>query len=184
MTGETSGPTGRLAELRTSARGWHGVQLAVLGFIGLCGVLKPAARSAPYWLQVLSAVLILGALVLACLATFLVGRAAWPLYGRGAVPADDPAEADRAARSLRTGLLLTFVAVGLSALAALSAWWPVNAGATATASSAVAVQAGTQSWCGRLADSNPGTVRIETGGQLVEVPLSSVTAIRAVSGCD
>jgi hypothetical protein len=69
-------------------------------------------------------------------------------------------------------------------LAALSAWWPVSDGSTATASSPVAVQAGTDSWCGRLADSNPGTLRIESGGQLVEVPLSSVTAIRAVSGCD
>ena len=33
----------RLTELRNSARGWHGVQLAVLGFIGLCGVLQSGA---------------------------------------------------------------------------------------------------------------------------------------------
>ena len=45
----------RIAELRGSARGWHGVQLAVLGFIGLCGVLREGAGSGePHWLQVLS----------------------------------------------------------------------------------------------------------------------------------
>src|SRR3712207_8556040 len=39
--------TGRLDELRASARGWHGVQLAVLGFIGLCGVLQEEQPSDP-----------------------------------------------------------------------------------------------------------------------------------------
>ena len=33
-------------QLRTSARGWHGVQLAVLGFIGLCGALHDAEAAA------------------------------------------------------------------------------------------------------------------------------------------
>jgi hypothetical protein len=50
---ETMVGDGRLAELRTSARGWHGVQLAVLGFIGLCAVLQgqadsPAPRALPF----------------------------------------------------------------------------------------------------------------------------------------
>ena len=31
-----------LADLADSRRGWHGVQLAVLAFIGLCGVLSDA----------------------------------------------------------------------------------------------------------------------------------------------
>jgi hypothetical protein len=189
-TDEPVAGAGRLAELRASARGWHGVQLAVLGFIGLCGVLKPAGRTSPDWLQVLSGLLVLGALVVACLATFLVGRAAWPLYSRGAEPAAEPAEADRAARWLKTGLLLTFVAVGLLALAALSAWWPsTDGGATTTPAAAaqtggaVELQAGSNSWCGQLADAGPGMVRLVTGGEVVQVQLGSVTGIRAVSGC-
>ena len=74
----------RLTELRTSARGWHGVQLAVLGFIGLCGVLS-GGSAAPQWLEWLSMWLALAALACACVATFLVGAAAWPLY-RARVP--------------------------------------------------------------------------------------------------
>ena len=36
--------------LQTSARGWHGVQLAVLGFIGLCGALHDAgSATGPPW---------------------------------------------------------------------------------------------------------------------------------------
>ncbi|MFD0597018.1 hypothetical protein ACFQZ4_36105 [Catellatospora coxensis] len=34
-----------LAKLIDSARGWHGVQLGVLGFIGFCGVLKMGAQA-------------------------------------------------------------------------------------------------------------------------------------------
>src|SRR3954471_8538074 len=83
MADSTTPPAeaGRLAELRTSARGWHGVQLAVLGFIGLCGVLQQQRSNEPQVVQVLAATAALVALAVACLATYLVGRAAWPLYG-------------------------------------------------------------------------------------------------------
>jgi hypothetical protein len=33
-------PADRLQELSASARGWHTIQMAVLGFIGICGVLR------------------------------------------------------------------------------------------------------------------------------------------------
>lgn len=67
----------RIAELRVSARGWHGVHLAVLGFIGLCGVLQPGAGSGePHWLQVLAGLLVVAALGIACVATVLVALAA------------------------------------------------------------------------------------------------------------
>src|SRR6476469_5318107 len=81
----------RIAGLRGSARGWHGVQLAVLGFIGLCGVLREGAGSGePHWLQVLSGLLVLTAFGIACLATVLVALAAWPVYAPRAV--GQPAE--------------------------------------------------------------------------------------------
>src|SRR3954447_9116885 len=115
----------RLEELRTSAKGWHGVQLAVLGFIGFCGVLKGEGSTAPRWMEALAGILVLVSLAIALYATYLVGRAAWPLYGaRGAEPADDAAEVARTSRRLTTGLALTFTAIALLALAGTSSWWP------------------------------------------------------------
>jgi hypothetical protein len=38
-------PGDRLKELSASARGWHTIQMAVLGFIGICGVLRTADGS-------------------------------------------------------------------------------------------------------------------------------------------
>lgn len=35
---------------RASAKGWHGVQMAALGFIGLCGVLQRDDGDDPRWL--------------------------------------------------------------------------------------------------------------------------------------
>jgi hypothetical protein len=173
---------GRLDELRASARGWHGIQLAVLGFIGLCGVLEPGDASAPTWLQVLSGLLVLVALALACLATYLVGRAAWPLYGpRSREPrADDPAEIERASRWVRSGLLLTFAAVALLALASALAWWPEKEAQAGQ----VEVQAADGAWCGQLAAGSGATLDVVTADQgTVQVPLEQLTAVRAVADC-
>ncbi len=181
-TSEVPSPqSGRLAELRVSARGWHGVQLAVIGFIGLCGVLKPDGTAAPTWLEAVAGILALAALALACLATYLVGRAAWPLYDAGA-PADDASELLRTSRRLTTGLLLTFVAVGLLALGGATAWWPSDAEADVVAGS-VEVQAQGESWCGRLAEASPGTLRVLDAGAPVELPLEAISTIRSVDGC-
>src|SRR4051812_30227980 len=110
-------PPGRLAELRASARGWQGAQLAIIGFIGFCGVVQDGRPDNPMWLQVWAGILALAALVLACGATFLVGRVAWPLYGgRQPEATNETAELERDGRRLRTGLILTFVALALLAL--------------------------------------------------------------------
>ena len=141
----------RLTELRTSARGWHGVQLAVLGFIGLCGVLS-GGSAAPAWLEWLSMWLALAALACACLATFLVGAAAWPLY-RARAPASGEAEIEKTSRRVTSGLALTFVAVILLALATASSWWPSDED-----DDRVQVQtASGQTACGELAASQTGT---------------------------
>ena len=66
------------ADVRGSARGWHQLQVAVLGFIGLCGVLQRGRPENPMWLQTLAALLIVGALAIALAAIFVVGRVAWP----------------------------------------------------------------------------------------------------------
>lgn len=174
----------RLAELRSSAKGWHGIQLAALGFIGLCGVVKPADSASPEGLQAMSGTLILVAFVAACLGILFVGKAAWPIYGAQAQPAidGDGAAVDRASRQLRRGLVLTFVSIALVALATTSSWWPGDGTAGATT---VEVQAANgQTVCGELAGSaQSGTLRVVTDAQPIELQLGQVASVRPVSGC-
>jgi hypothetical protein len=177
---EASEQPSRLAELRSSAQGWHGVQLAVLGFIGLCGVLKPAAESAPRWLQAVAGILVVAALAIACLATFLIARVAWPLYTGSKAHDDTSAELARAGGQLTRGLVLTFVAVGLVALASAISWWPKPSGAGGQ----VEVQsADGQTFCGRLSEARQGVIRIETEDRPVLVAVQSVASLRSVDSC-
>ena len=174
----------RLAELRGSAKGWHGVHLAALGFIGLCGVIKPGESSNPEALQALAGTLILVAFVAACMGIYYVGKAAWPIYGADPLPAidADAATVERASGQLKRGLALTFVSIALTALAATTSWWPTEeAGGGAT----VEVQAaGGQSVCGELAESTQnGTLRVVTDSESVDVPVGQVARVRPVGSC-
>jgi hypothetical protein len=127
-------------------------------------------------------VLALVALVLACLATFLVGRVAWPLMATGPV-ADDTAAAGRASRDLRRGLVLTFVALALLALGTASGWWPQPAGEEG-GDALVAVQASSgEQWCGALGDAGPGELRVSVDGDPVVVALRDVVVVRPVGSC-
>ncbi|MDX6681305.1 MAG: hypothetical protein QOG94_1344 [Solirubrobacteraceae bacterium] len=172
----------RLLELRASAKGWHGVQMAVLGFIGLCGVLQRDDAGDPTWLQVWALLLAVAALLTALWAIVLVGRAAWPLYGpQPELPSELDYEARLrvASRQLSRGLALTFVSVALLALGTASAWWPssVEAGL-------VEVQAASgQRVCGALADAPHGELHVVSGGSTVRVALQDVSAVRAVGAC-
>ena len=174
----------RLGELRTSARGWHGVQLAVLGFIGLCGVLQQHAGSAqPHWLQVLAGLLAFAAFGIACVATVLVALAAWPVYAARPRATDDDAEVASTSRRLRTGITLTYAAVAVIALATSSAWWPDDQTGGEVASS-VEVTTGAGRICGDLASpSDQGVLAISAGGRVVEVALSDVVSLRPVDTC-
>jgi hypothetical protein len=174
---------GDLDELRTSARGWHGVQLAVLGFIGLCGALQSGADSGnPDWLEQLAAVLVLLALAVACLATVLVAGAAWPVNGwRHSSARDDgtvEAEVRRDGRHLRTGIVLTFVAVGLVALATSSSWWP-----TKKSGALVEVSTAQGTVCGTLLGSQDGGLAVDVGGQRIVVPMDQVAGLRPATSC-
>ena len=175
-------PPDRLTELRVSARGWHGFQLAVIGFIGLCGVLQGGRPDNPWWLQTLSGVLAIVALVFACAATFLVARVAWPLYG-GRYPADDAAALERDGRRLKAGLVLTFAALAVLALGTASGWWPQEDG-DAGGDALVAVETtGGQRACGTLGDGDAGTLSVTVDGRPVTVPLESVAALTSVGSC-
>lgn len=168
--------------VRTSARGWLTLQLAALGFVGLCGALKAGgsgASWAPRAVEAVAGILVLVALALAILAIYLVGRTAWP-------PAGGPEDPARAARRLRTGLLLTFATVLLTAVAATSSWWPAPEAADrapgGTGAPTVQVTTSSGSVCGELTTgSSPLTLVVQ--GQTVDVPLTDVTSVAPVTGC-
>lgn len=171
----------RLERIRESAAGWQRTQLAVFGFVGLCGVLAEMTGSdAPRAVQTAAAVLVLVSLAVALLATFLVGRVAWPHYGTRAAPTDTVADGDLAGatRSLRAGLIATFVAVVILAVATTSGWWPTGG----TADHLVQVDTTSGSACGRLVD-GAGGIAVEVHGQVVQIPEGTVTGLTPVSSC-
>jgi hypothetical protein len=167
-----------LEELRASARGWHGVQLAVIGFIGLCGVLKGGRPDNPMWLQVLSVLLIFVALALACAATYLVARVAWPLYGPRHEVGDEAAEVARAGRRIKQGLVLTFTAVAALAVATASGWWPQPVESGGAGGTQISVQARSgERVCGTLGQASPGNLSVDVDGRPVVVSLDNVAEI-------
>lgn len=173
---------GRLGRVRESAANWQRIQLAMFGFAGLCGVLqKMGASSAPRGVQVVAGVLVLVSLAVALLATYLVGRVAWPLYRAGATAGDpaEPADLTGPTRSLRTGLVATFAAIVILAVAATSGWWPSGGGGDA--GRLVRVDTTNGSVCGRLVEG--GGIAVETQGQVVRIPQGTVTGLTPVSSC-
>src|SRR5262249_20514953 len=172
-------PGYRLKELSASARGWHAIQMAVLGFIGICGVLRTADSPAPRAVQWLAAALAVAALAAASLAIFNVGRVAYPISDAsdGASPLPP---AGQAASRLRAGIRLTVVAVILAVIAPLSGWRPPPSRTPA----AVAVT-GTngQAWCGPLVTGPSGAISVRTSNGVVTVPTQAVAQIRTVAQC-
>ena len=167
----------RLAELSASARGWHTIQMAVLGFIGICGVLRTASSSAPRAVQWLAAALALAALATACVAIFTVGRVAYPVNAAGNASAL-PGVAHAAAR-LRAGIRLTIVALILAVIAALSGWWP-----TAVSTTAVAVTGTTgQAWCGALVNGPAGAISVRTANGVITVPVQAIAQVSPAARC-
>jgi hypothetical protein len=178
------------SDLAGSARGWHRLQLGVLAFIGLCGVLSDVDPAAPRWLQVAAMVLAFLALALACVATFLVATVAWPFptAAPGGSVAEGPAADPAATRRLRLGVVLTYAAVGVMALAASTNWWPSNddaggdAAGGAVSNVTIADSSG-RTACGSIVEAPPGWTLLATAAGRVEVRLAGLTAITPVAGC-
>ena len=157
--------------------------MAVLGFIGICGVLRTTGSTAPRAVQWLAAALAVAALAAASLAIFTVGRVAYPVHdavdGASALPS-----AGQAAARLRAGIRLTIVAVILAVIAALSGWWPAHASTAVAAVAAVAVTAASgQAWCGPLVDEPAGAVSVRTGTGVITVPAQAIAQVRSVAAC-
>ncbi|MFI2370865.1 hypothetical protein [Streptomyces sp. NPDC018833] len=172
-------------DLRASAQGWHGLQLAVLGFVGLCGVLREGGSvQAPRSVQIAAAILALSALAVACCSAFLIGRAAWPLYG--ARTGSHPPEPRRASRDLRVGIALTFTAVALLALSTSVSWWPSDEGGGAAAGGTALIRVSTSAStvCGSLGEGDDGFVTVRVDERVLPLPLSDVVAVRPAASCD
>jgi hypothetical protein len=169
----------RQEELSASARGWHTIQMAVLGFIGICGVLRTTSSSpAPRAVEWLAAALAVAALVVACLAVFAVGRVAYPVAADTGDAGASPDAAGAVAR-LRAGIRLTVVALILAVIAGLSGWWP---SATATTATAITGTTG-QAWCGQLVDGPSGAISVRTANGVIAVPTQAIAQIRSVAAC-
>jgi hypothetical protein len=178
-TARPAAPADRLEGLSASARGWHTIQMAVLGFIGICGVLRTTSSPAPRGVQVVAAALAVAALVVACAAIFTVGRVAYPVSDAGEGAGPRPAT-ERAAARLRAGIRLTIVALILAVVAALSGWWP----AAAPAAAAVAVTGTTgQAWCGPIVGGPAGAISVGTASRVVIVPVQIIARVRPVAQC-
>ena len=168
-------PGDRLERLSASARGWHTIQMAVLGFIGICGILRTTSSTAPRAVQWLAAALAVAALAVACMAIFTVGRVAYPV--------GDALEADRAVAGgtarLRAGIQLTIIALILVVIAALSGWWPSPA-----SNPAVAVTGTTgQAWCGPLVSGPADAISVRTASGIITVPTQVIAQVSPVGRC-
>jgi hypothetical protein len=172
-------PGDALGRLSGSARGWHTIQMAVLGFIGICGVLRTASSSVPAGVQWLAGLLAVVALVLAGTGIYLVGRVAYPIEAADG----NVAATARAARRLRSGIRLTVLALILIVIAALSGWWPKTAGAGTGAGAVTVSDRSGRTWCGQLVAGSQGVVTLDTSGGAVAVPLQSTVDIQPVGSC-
>jgi len=168
-------PGDRLESLSASARGWHTIQMAVLGFIGICGILRTTSSTAPRAIQWLAGALAVAALAVACMAIFTVGRVAYPV---GDALEGDHAVAGGAAR-LRAGIRLTVIALILAVIAALSGWWPSPA-----SNQAVAVTGTTgQAWCGPLVSGPADAISVRTANGIIAVPTQAIAQVSPVGRC-
>jgi len=149
--------------------------MAVLGFIGICGILRTASSPAPRAVQWLAAALAVAALAAACVAIFTVGRVAYPVSDA----ADGGSAVPGAAARLRAGLRLTIVALILAVIAALSGWWPA---ASTTAAVAVTASSG-QAWCGPLVSGPAGAISVRTAHGIITVPAPAIAQVRPVAQC-
>lgn len=164
-----------------SAKGWHNIQLAVMGFIGLCGVLRMGEEPAgPEWLSWWSTGMSVAAFVTSIISMWMVGGVAFPLYGGEQMP-------ENSGGRLKGGIIMTFVTIVMMALGALGGWWPATESSGSSGSSGSNVEVSDpngNSACGELMDGAPsGSMWLQTAEGRVTISLRNVTEIRQVSAC-
>jgi hypothetical protein len=170
----------QLDRLAESAHGWHRIQLAVLGFIGFCGLFWDGGSvDGLTGLQGLLMVLVALAFLLAIVAIFVVGRVAHAFQAPAETTGTDRETVERQARQLHTGIRMTYVAVALVVAATLSAWLPVSADDDAV----VMADTTGRTWCGRLVEAPAGEARLITAEGPVAISLDRLALLRPVGDC-
>jgi hypothetical protein len=160
-----------------SAKGWHNIQLAVMGFIGLCGVLRMGETPAgPEWLSLWSTAMSVLAFITGIISMWMVGGVAFPLYGGEQMP-------ENATGRLKGGIGMTFATIVMMAFGALGGWWPASAGDSAGSNVQVSDTSG-NSACGKLTQGAPsGSMWLQTDEGRMTVSLKNLSEIREVSTC-
>jgi hypothetical protein len=181
--GLVSIPDSLLDRLIASARGWHSIQIAVVGFIGACGVFRDGSGdTAPSYFQWLSMALAVVALILAVSATYVVGRVAYPFYG-GPPIADEATAVAEGSAKLRTGVRVTVLAILLIGIASVPSWWPSKeAGGAGAAPVQVQTTSGERA-CGTVVSSAAGVLTLQTSVRKVQVDLANLLSVEPVDSC-
>ncbi|MCV7283266.1 hypothetical protein H7J88_26880 [Mycolicibacterium flavescens] len=177
MTGRkfAGGPYGN--RVQESAREWQSLQLAVLGFVGLCGVLSGdvSGRTRPNWLQEAGAMAAFAGFAMAVAAILLVATVAHPVITQ-------PRTSAAAISRLRVGIALTFAAAALTAVAALTWWWP-QPGSPAPSAPRIEVTTSQGSVCGSPVPGRSDAVALEADGEQIVIPLRRLLALDVVESC-
>jgi hypothetical protein len=126
-------------------------------------------------LEILAGLLVLLALLLSCIAIAVVATVAWPLESHSR-----DRDVNRGRSRLRSGIRLTFLAVGLLALAATSSWWPSEVEATGQ----VRVDTSSGTVCGDLRAGEPGVIALDVNERRVQVPISAIARLQPVDACE
>lgn len=160
-----------------SAKGWHSIQLAVMGFIGLCGVLNMNAEPAgPQWLEWWATGMSVLAFLSSIVSMWMVGGVAFPLYTGDQMPQNPTGR-------LKGGIGMTFASITMMALGAFGGWWPETSAASAEPSVEVSDGTGNKA-CGRWMQGAPaGSMWLQTREGVVTVTLQNVSQMRKVNSC-
>ena len=165
--------------LNESAMEWQKIQLAVLGFTGVCGLLQNRGTNGmPLWLQTFGLISAAVGFLLAVAAVFLV----WTIADRADVLR---LSGIRGRRRLKVGIGMSLSGLTFVVLAALCSWWPHREAPSDTEGNDVVfvVTASFDSICGRVTDSRKGFVTLENNARRTQVPLNRVAALRLVQHC-
>ncbi len=155
------------------------LQLAAIGFAGLCGVLSGGgfeSTASPRWLQEVGVVTAFGGLAMAVAAVLLVATVAHPVVRQ-------PRASSAAISRLVMGITLTFIAVVLTAVAALTWWWPQPPSETPTAPKIEVTTSQGGSVCGVPVPGRSGTVNLDASGEQVVIPLRRLLTLDVVEVC-
>lgn len=175
-----------LARVREASLAWRnglGALLAgVVGFGLVRGRSDIGALMSPW--DALVGVLLLAALTFGAVGALHLfsaahGRPSVAIFSRDTDRLSEHGEAIRAARRLRSGIVLTFLCTSFLVAAVGVTWYGPQ-----QQEPDVRLETPTGTVCGTVVQARPGSVTLMTGGGAVTVDLAQVTGLQAAARCD